>query len=56
MPGQPLPANRPPSVIDGPRTKHSRKPVVFYEWIEKMYPNAKKVELFSREPRKGWKV
>lgn len=34
---------------------HSRKPVEFYEIIEKLYPEAKKIELFHRgKPREGW--
>ena len=36
------------------RGKHSRKPVEFYEILEKMYPFAKKIELFSRLDRDGW--
>jgi N6-adenosine-specific RNA methylase IME4 len=46
--------SRPPSVIDGERAEHSKKPEVFYELIERMYPRAKRVELFCRNPRKGW--
>jgi len=45
---------RPESVIQAARTEHSKKPDVFYEVIEKMYPQAKKLELFCRSPRKGW--
>lgn len=55
-PGTPLEAVRPPSVVDAPREEHSRKPDVFYELIEQMYPKAKKVELFCRRPRQGWKA
>lgn len=33
---------------------HSRKPTHFVEEIERLYPDAAKVELFSREARKGW--
>jgi len=42
------------SVIYSPVTEHSKKPVEFYEAIEKMYPNLKKVELFARNKRSGW--
>lgn len=53
----PLPERRPPSVLHAPREKHSRKPVEFYEVIERMYPELSKVELFSRgERRPGWAV
>lgn len=37
------------------RTEHSKKPERFYEIIEEMYPSAKKLELFSRNKRAGWK-
>lgn len=55
-PGTPEPGDRPPSVISEPRGKHSAKPEVFRETIEKMYPHAKKVELFCRTPRDGWEA
>lgn len=45
---------RVPSVVRSPRGKHSEKPDVFYEIIERMYPNASKVELFARSERAGW--
>ena len=44
------------SVIEAPRTKHSRKPVEFYERIEAMYPELQKLEMFAREAREGWSV
>ena len=43
-----------PSVITAKITKHSEKPEVFAEVIEKMYPAAKRIELFARRPRIGW--
>lgn len=38
--------------------KHNGKPMEYYEIIERLYPNGKYLELFSREkkPRKGWTV
>lgn len=42
------------SVIETKREEHSRKPAIFYETIEKMYPDTKKVELFARKKREGW--
>lgn len=36
------------------RTKHSKKPEFYYEMIEDIYCNAKKIELFSRKTREGW--
>ena len=35
-------------------TKHSRKPVIAYEMIEKLYPNTTRIELFARQRRSGW--
>ena len=46
----------PHSVIAINRTKHSAKPHEFYEMIERMYPTGKKIELFARTARKGWKA
>jgi N6-adenosine-specific RNA methylase IME4 len=41
------------TVIEGPVREHSRKPDSFYELVEAIAPGSK-VELFAREPRKGW--
>jgi len=54
--GTPIPENRPESVIFAERTEHSKKPDVFYEIIEKMYPKHSKIELFARNKRDGWEV
>ena len=37
-------------------TKHSKKPVTAYEFLEEMFPDSKKVELFARINRKEWEV
>lgn len=50
----PKPENRPESVIFAPRTEHSKKPVEFYDIIEKMYPEYARIELFSRSAKEGW--
>lgn len=52
----PIPQDRISSVLREKRGKHSKKPDIIYEWIEKWYPNQKWVELFSRNQRKGWTV
>jgi N6-adenosine-specific RNA methylase IME4 len=53
----PAPAHRPPSVITAARREHSRKPDEAYEFIERMYPDLPKIELFARgEARPGWAV
>jgi N6-adenosine-specific RNA methylase IME4 len=54
-----------PSVIEAPETletisfcsnvmEHSRKPRGVADAIDLMYPDARKIELFSREPMPGW--
>ena len=53
-PSPPSPRLRFPSVILAPRKKHSEKPEIVYEMIEKMFPKNKKIELFARKKRKGW--
>jgi N6-adenosine-specific RNA methylase IME4 len=50
----PAPADRPSSVIEAPRGKHSAKPLVVYELIERMYPRLCKGEDFARTSRTGW--
>ena len=42
------------SIIEAPRMKHSQKPVQCAELLETLYPEMAKIELFCREPRKGW--
>ena len=37
-------------------TVHSRKPDCIAESIERLYPTARRVELFARQPRDGWAV
>ena len=34
--------------------KQSKKPVIAYEMIEKMFPNTEKIELFARNTRENW--
>lgn len=53
-PQVPLPKNRPDSIINAPRKKHSAKPVILYRIIEEMYPNARYIELFARNKREDW--
>lgn len=35
---------------------HSRKPEISYGIIERLYPDARKLELFARRPRPGWDI
>ena len=55
-PKVPEQSNRFSSVIREKRTKHSKKPDIVYEMIEKMFPNQNYLELFARNKRKGWNV
>ncbi len=48
-------ADRPESVLIAPRTAHSKKPEEIYAIIERMYPDAKYLELFARNTRSNWK-
>jgi N6-adenosine-specific RNA methylase IME4 len=51
----PEPEDRPDSVFEAPRGRHSAKPACAYELIERAYPYASKLELFARGvPRAGW--
>lgn len=54
--------NIPESVIEAKRPYvngypcHSKKPEIFAEIIESLFPEAKKLEMFARNPREGWDV
>lgn len=52
----PAPGSQPPSTISAPLARHSEKPAVFAELIEKLFPSTPKVELFCRSLREGWAV
>lgn len=52
----PAQGTQPPSVVQAPTGRHSEKPPIFAETIEKLYPNALKLEMFSRSSRDGWDV
>ena len=50
----PSPSDRVSSVVSIDSGKHSAKPSYFAELIEKWYPSIPKLEMFCRNPRKGW--
>lgn len=50
----PPPDLRIASVIHERRGRHSEKPAAVYELLERMYPNATRLELFARKARPGW--
>lgn len=43
------------SLFDGVARQHSRKPEEFYWLVERFAPKARRVDLFSRRRRSGWK-
>ena len=54
--GRPLPlaSDSVVQTVFAPRREHSRRPDEVAEWIEALYPNARKLEMFARETRLGW--
>lgn len=42
------------SVFHEMPTKHSKKPEVAYQIIERLYPSATKLEMYARNERPGW--
>jgi N6-adenosine-specific RNA methylase IME4 len=42
------------SVFTEQVTKHSKKPEISYQIIERLYPDTKKLELYARTERKNW--
>jgi N6-adenosine-specific RNA methylase IME4 len=56
--GRPMPLSDEsvPQVVLAPIAEHSRKPEAVCERIERLYPNASRIELFARRERAGWDV
>lgn len=54
--GEPKTSKSVRSAILGLAREHSRKPESAYTEAEKLMPNARRLELFSRTNRKGWTV
>lgn len=53
-PMTPEPKDRMPSVFWARKGRHSAKPGCVYTMVERMYPEAVKLELFCRTPQPGW--
>jgi N6-adenosine-specific RNA methylase IME4 len=53
-PGSTPECERCSSIFEEPRGQHSTKPECVYSWIERAFPDKKKLEMYCREPRKGW--
>lgn len=54
--GRPLPLHDEAvrQVVLAPRQEHSRKPDDVHAALERMYPSARKLEMFARRARPGW--
>lgn len=52
--GNPKTPRNIPSAFDGRAREHSRKPDEAYALAERMVPDGRRLDLFSREPRPGW--
>lgn len=54
--GRPLPLRDEAvrQVVLAPRQEHSRKPDEVHDALERMYPDARKLEMFARRARPGW--
>lgn len=50
----PRPALFPDSVIVAPTREHSRKPDAIHAVVDARLPDARRIELFARQPRPGW--
>ena len=54
--GKPLCAKNVRSAFLAPAREHSRKPEDAFQIAEKLVPNVRRLELFSRQKRHGWDV
>ena len=54
--GKPKTTRSTRSVIEGRAREHSRKPDEAFAAAEALMPDARRIELFSRQPRSGWTV
>jgi N6-adenosine-specific RNA methylase IME4 len=52
----PAPGTQYLSVIEAAVRKHSEKPDVFAEMIKELFPSSPALEMFARNPRRGWEV
>jgi N6-adenosine-specific RNA methylase IME4 len=51
----PIAENRVSSIFKEARGEHSKKPDCVYEWIESAFVSYKKLEMYARSNRPGWK-
>ena len=50
----PAPGTQPDSVFYPPVGRHSEKPDIVYEMLERLYPTLPKLEMYARRARPGW--
>jgi N6-adenosine-specific RNA methylase IME4 len=50
----PPPGDQPDQVVSAPTGRHSVKPELFAQVIERLYPHVPKLEMFARVTRAGW--
>jgi N6-adenosine-specific RNA methylase IME4 len=55
-PENPYESLRVSSIYREKRGEHSAKPAFFYDWISKVWPDKRKLEMYARNPRPGWAV
>jgi N6-adenosine-specific RNA methylase IME4 len=53
-PGATPESERVSSIFKSRRGRHSQKPQIIYEWIERSFPTLKKQERYARTVRAGW--
>ncbi len=53
-PGTPPECERVSSIFKERRSKHSQKPECVYQWVERSFPDKRKLEMYCRKPRTGW--
>jgi N6-adenosine-specific RNA methylase IME4 len=49
-------AVREPNVVMATRSRHSAKPDEFYALLDRLFPGARKIDVFARRQRDGWDV
>jgi len=54
--GIPVAARDVRSIIEAPVGKHSEKPKKAFDALERLWPSARKIELFARRKRDGWTI
>lgn len=56
LPGSGFRGSSEANLIHEPRREHSRKPEAVFAMLERVLPNARRLDLFGRQSRDGWSV